>query len=1231
MGRGHYEGGEGYVDPNAKYRDIYKLRHLRAIQAAIARLKAEKMSDKLEPEKREYLDRAGRVFGGALTTAQAAGVLEGGTVGETAAEAVNKILHKGYSEFPGTRFIEVLRDADLAPKADIGASKTRSYHQSYDRRDIEKIRAFLRDMLAGDKGFDHEGKPKSLDWDEKQYLVEALKELDGLMEKHYPSGEQKDEGPSTGQLVKALGEALAGDDAQAVSEARKALEDAFEKEPIKDRFLAELEKAREAHKTDADLQLWIAGFVADRLETLHPEGVEEVLSEAVESLRTDLELHSKAISKLLETAERLDTAGLDVPEELTEILQEEINEGADSVLTQMQSLLEKAEDVLEKLNKRLAEHRVLKGDDIRDVMKLYHLRQLRSAVADAVEAARGSEDVDQAKLETLSKQADAALELLHEAGEATGVPDGGSLEERVADEMNEVLWAGHLKFPGRVFLKAAAAAGLIPDSSVGENELPGSYSLEQVLKIRAFYRGILDSGQVWDINDKLTDMKEADAQHLVKALEDIDTLIEKHFPGKVPVADASLGRMLEALMSADSGSRAGIEAAIAAKLESAVEGGYFLELLQAGQLRHEDDLDTQSRILGYLLEALAGERGSALSRESLASTIWHKAYAALAEAGRGDEAWKLAAEALNGPGVSQDMRDLFRTNIQAEAQDIADRAQAEFPGLEDEFVEKGLRNSENKAHTKVYKLKHLDALRSLIQEKIAEAAKAGKLNEEQKALQELAAKRLSFLRELAPEAGMLPGDTPGELVAPKVNESLHGLYMKFPGQSFVLALREAGLAPAGDTIDKELTYRQSYTPAQLQELEAFLQEIIDSNQGWDYSNKRDKLEPAEKEAIEEAIKTIREQRENYPGAEKKAGRTPALHAVAPMFIGGLGIESLLGSVTGMGGLIGLSLAGLAVLFSFIFGFRYLAKRARRQTDEEARPKRFGPSADVLARYKKVEMTARKMATAVTAGQFRSRLVGEGGTDFAEFAEYQGGDRKAINWKASAKRDQLLVNRFEQSKDMPLVLMIDLSDSSQFGTRGTDKRTVVEEVASVLALAAAHKNVRVGALIFTDRVEEYIPPMGGTRHAWRIVRRLMELEPKGKETDLKIPLDFAFKELRSRAMVAMVSDFIAPDFQRPMTALAKRHDFRPIRITDPAEMRPLPDVGLLRIRDAETGGEREVDTSHPAFRTEQSAMIRGRERKIEKAFSASRTRPITLSTDEEYLDGLLTEIQKPSRR
>ncbi|MBI2362991.1 MAG: DUF58 domain-containing protein [Elusimicrobia bacterium] len=409
---------------------------------------------------------------------------------------------------------------------------------------------------------------------------------------------------------------------------------------------------------------------------------------------------------------------------------------------------------------------------------------------------------------------------------------------------------------------------------------------------------------------------------------------------------------------------------------------------------------------------------------------------------------------------------------------------------------------------------------------------------------------------------------------------------------------------------------KTWSKAEVAALRGFLKGVLASGQGWDQGSGTRELTKEEKAYLEKTLKSLDSLISNYDALKPPA---KSLHggAFGLLALGAAGLSQTPVAAAAAGLLLPV-LALAAAAFAVYAGWLIFKDRTPAQT---AAAPRLGPSEEVLARYKKLDLAAKKLASSLTEGKFRSRLVGPSGLSFAELAGYQGEDIKAINWKASAKSDDLLVNRYEQDKDMPLMLLIDLSASGDFAAGGTEKRRVIEDAAALLALTAARRNIRVGALLFTDRIEAFIPPAGGQRHAWELARQVIDKAPQGSKTDLKLALDFANNRFRGRAMVVLLSDLLGEGWEASLGAVAKRHDFRAVRVADPAEVKPLPDAGLVLLRDAEAGSQCWADTSTRSYREAAGQAVKGRERRIAAALEAARTRPLTLYTDQDPIEEL----------
>jgi uncharacterized protein (DUF58 family) len=214
-----------------------------------------------------------------------------------------------------------------------------------------------------------------------------------------------------------------------------------------------------------------------------------------------------------------------------------------------------------------------------------------------------------------------------------------------------------------------------------------------------------------------------------------------------------------------------------------------------------------------------------------------------------------------------------------------------------------------------------------------------------------------------------------------------------------------------------------------------------------------------------------------------------------------------------------------------------------------------------------------------------------GMEFAEVREYQPGDEvRTIDWNVSARMRKLFVKRFVEERELTVLLLVDTSGSSRGGALDQDKQGMAAELAAVLALTATRNNDRVGLLLHSDRVEHVVPPKKGRRHALRLVRDVLAAKAEQRGTDLGAACDYAARLLPHRSIVFVVSDFVSPDYERPLTRLARRHDVVAVVLDDPSE-RELPNVGVARLVDAESGALAEVDTADPTVRARYAARIR----------------------------------------
>ena len=249
----------------------------------------------------------------------------------------------------------------------------------------------------------------------------------------------------------------------------------------------------------------------------------------------------------------------------------------------------------------------------------------------------------------------------------------------------------------------------------------------------------------------------------------------------------------------------------------------------------------------------------------------------------------------------------------------------------------------------------------------------------------------------------------------------------------------------------------------------------------------------------------------------------------------------------------------------------------------------GVSPEVLRQVKLLELQTRGLVNSLFTGEYRSVFKGQG-MEFAEVREYQAGDEvRSIDWNVTARMGRPFVKRYIEERELTVMLAVDLSGSERFGTRGRFKSELASELAAVLAMSAIRNNDRVGAVLFTDRIEHVVPPRKGRRHALRLMRDLLVFEPAGSRTDLPAALEFTGKMLAHKSIIFVVSDFQAEEIEHPLKLLAQRHDVVAVTVDDPSE-RTLPDIGLARFVDPETGKTLDVDTSDPEVRAQFAASV-----------------------------------------
>ncbi len=276
--------------------------------------------------------------------------------------------------------------------------------------------------------------------------------------------------------------------------------------------------------------------------------------------------------------------------------------------------------------------------------------------------------------------------------------------------------------------------------------------------------------------------------------------------------------------------------------------------------------------------------------------------------------------------------------------------------------------------------------------------------------------------------------------------------------------------------------------------------------------------------------------------------------------------------------------------------------------------------ELLKKIRRIHIRTSHMANDVFAGYYHSAFKGQG-MEFEEVREYQPGDDiRSIDWNVTARQGKPFIKRFREERELTVMLLVDVSGSQDFGTTGQLKRELAAEVAATLAFSAIKNNDKVGLIGFSDRIERFVKPDKGTRHVLRVVRELLTLQTTGRGTDVAGALEYFNRVVRRRAVVFVVSDFLAEDYERQMQIAKRRHDVIPIAIADPREME-LPKVRFVELLDNETGESVTVDTSSTAFRRAYRLSAERAAEAREQAFLRMNAASISLTTGESFVEPL----------
>ena len=282
--------------------------------------------------------------------------------------------------------------------------------------------------------------------------------------------------------------------------------------------------------------------------------------------------------------------------------------------------------------------------------------------------------------------------------------------------------------------------------------------------------------------------------------------------------------------------------------------------------------------------------------------------------------------------------------------------------------------------------------------------------------------------------------------------------------------------------------------------------------------------------------------------------------------------------------------------------------------------------DLLKRVRRIEIKTRGLTQQIFAGEYHSAFKGKG-IAFSEVREYQyGDDIRNVDWNVTARFNHPYIKVFEEERELTVVLLVDVSGSRFFGTLSQLKMNVITEISAVLSFSAIQNNDKVGVILFSDKIEKFIPPKKGKQHILRIIRELLDFRPENRKTSITEALRFLSNAIKKRSIVFLISDFMDYQFEDALRIAAKRHDLVGLHIYDIRETE-LPDIGLINIVDAETGKEILVDTSSRYIRNTYKNTWKKRTDDLNEIFLKLGVDTASISTDEDYVRPLINLFKK----
>ena len=286
--------------------------------------------------------------------------------------------------------------------------------------------------------------------------------------------------------------------------------------------------------------------------------------------------------------------------------------------------------------------------------------------------------------------------------------------------------------------------------------------------------------------------------------------------------------------------------------------------------------------------------------------------------------------------------------------------------------------------------------------------------------------------------------------------------------------------------------------------------------------------------------------------------------------------------------------------------------------------------EVMKQIRRIQIRTSHMVNDILAGQYESVFKGQG-MEFREVREYvPGDDVRMIDWNVTARTNVPHVKLLAEERELTVMLLVDASGSGRFGSVGRFKNELAAELCAVLAFSAIKNNDKVGVIFFSDRIEKFIPPKKGKTHVLHIIRELIRFEPESPKTDLGVALKYFSNVIKKRAIVFLLSDFISNSFEEPLKIVSRKHDLVALRVYDPRE-KDLPRIGLLQVRDAESGDVRLIDTTDAKTRKSYTNWWLVKESRLEELFMHNGIDSVRIGVDEDYVKPLVRLFKKRERR